>query len=53
MRAGPQSPEPDSLVDRIRFVVPRLVEAGIPAEVIDLDTRLIRRHLTRVGPGRR
>ncbi|MBK8260505.1 MAG: methyltransferase domain-containing protein [Nannocystis sp.] len=30
--------QPDSLVDRIRFVVPRLVEAGIPAEVIDLDT---------------
>ena len=32
------SGQPDSLAERIRFVLPRLVEAGIPAEVIDLDT---------------
>lgn len=30
--------QPDSLADRIRFVLPRLVEAGISAAEIDLDT---------------
>lgn len=30
--------QPDSLVDRVRFVLPRLVEAGIPAAEIDVDT---------------
>lgn len=30
--------QPDSIADRIRFVLPRLVQVGIPAREIDVDT---------------
>lgn len=30
--------QPDSLADRVRFVLPRLLQAGISADDIDVDT---------------
>ncbi|MEQ1503370.1 MAG: methyltransferase domain-containing protein [Myxococcota bacterium] len=43
--------QPDSLVDRIRFVLPRLIEAGIPAAEIDVDTLGDRLRAERDGLG--
>jgi SAM-dependent methyltransferase len=34
--------QPDSIADRIRFVLPRLEEVGIPAREIDVDTLAVR-----------
>lgn len=43
--------QPDSLVDRVRFVLPRLVAAGIPADEIAVDTLGARLRAERDGLG--
>jgi hypothetical protein len=43
--------QPDSLVDRIRFVLPRLAEAGISAEEIGVESLGARLQAERDGLG--